>query len=298
METLIHQKATPEHGQRPLNTEFSRLRDVLRTVNVEKIICFGSVSHQTVRKSCFADEVHASNATGSYHLLVVPAEPQTVSNAVLQQQVEDAVKPEAEVIVIVHTMDEVNSALREGSTFFATVCRKGTLLYDRGAIPFHPGGEGQPIVTRIIRREHFWNKWHGLANGFLLSADFYATNGLFHLSVYMLHQAIQHAYCGILRVMVGYRTNAQHLNRLQQLMETLVPHLSLALPRKADEDAQLYELLSKGFGDARYKETFEASPQQVTALTELVTRIVDAADTHCRGRIQQLKTGEVSYKTI
>ncbi|WP_257658566.1 hypothetical protein [Parapedobacter lycopersici] len=297
METLIHQNAASVHGQRPLNAEFTRLRDALQTVSAEKIICFGSVSHQTVRKSCFADEVHASSAVSSYHLLVVPAEPQAVSHAVLQRQVEDALKPDAEVTVLVHTMDEVNAALREGSTFFTTVYRKGTLLYDLGTIPFHPGGEGQPIVTRISRREHFWNKWHGLANGFLLGADFYATNGLFHLSVYMLHQAIQHAYCGTLRVMVGYRTNAQHLNRLQRLMETMVPHLSLAFPRKAGEDAQLYELLSKGFGDARYKETFEASPQQVTALTELVTRIVGAADTHCRGRIQQLKTGEVSYKT-
>lgn len=296
METIKQNLRTGRFPQQ-LSTEFKQLRDTItQAVTVEKIFCFGSTSHQTITKSCFgAEEATATAPKNSYSLLVIPSTPAAVANAELQWQVEEAVKPAVSATVIVHTIDEVNAALLAGSAFFVTVCRKGLLLYDRGTVQLQPFGRGKPIEARITKRERFWNKWHDLATGFLRGAEFYENSGLYHLAIYMLHQAAQHSYTGVLRVMVGYRTNAQNLNRLIRLMDTMVPQLSLTTPRRTPEDIKLCDILSKGFGDARYKETFEVDRRQVAALVSQVSQLIDMADVQCRKRIQQLKSDEIAY---
>lgn len=268
---------------------------ITQTIDVEKIICFGSFSHRMVRKSCFGEvEDESRTMRNCYSLLVVLPVSRISAGAVVQQQVEEAAKPFAEATVIVHTMEEVNAALQNGSTFFTTICNKGAVLYDHNTEPFTSPGTGKPLAKRIIRREEFWNKWHDLAQGFLQGAAFYQSINRNNLAVYLLHQATQHGYAGVLRVMVGYRTNAQSLRRLLRLVEMTVPHLSLSLP-PLPADTQLVDILLKGYSDARYKDTFEVTDAQVATLMDHVARLIDTADAACRKRIQQLKDGEVAY---
>lgn len=297
METLTKLNAEKALSSQLLTSELQQLGHVIRqAVDVEKIICFGSICHRVIRKSCF-DETDCERNTqrNDYSLLVIPSTAGLSAGVIVQQQVEEAVKPIAEATAIVHTMEEVNAALQRGSTFFSTICRKGILIYDSGSVPFHSPGVDKPAEKRIANREQFWNKWHGLAQGFLQGAIYYQSSGLYRLAVYLLHQAVQHCYCGVLRVMVGYRSNAQSLNRLSRLIDTSASHLSLALPRQSAEDIRLVEILSKGYSDARYKDTFDVSEAQVAALIDRVSQMIDTADRQCRLRIQQLKDGEVAY---
>lgn len=297
METITKQNVEKVFPSQLLTDELKQLAHVIsQAVDVEKIICFGSICHRVIRKSCFEEaDCERNNPRNSYNLLVIPSTARPMAVAIVQQQAEEAAKPIAEVAVIVHTMEEVNAALQRGSTFFTTICQKGIQIHDSGAISFRPSGAIGLTAKRIIKREQFWNKWHSLAQGFLQGAAFYQNNGLYRLAVYLLHQAAQHCYCGVLRVMVGYRTNAQSLDRLLCLIDTSAPHLSLALPRQSAEDDRLVELLSKGYTDARYKDAFNASEEQVAALIDRISVMIDVADRQCRLRIQQLKANGIPY---
>ncbi|WP_257666663.1 HEPN domain-containing protein [Parapedobacter tibetensis] len=269
---------------------------ITEVMAVEKIICFGNTIHRVVRKSCF-EEIRPENgvAQNSYSLLVIPTADNTLHMAIAQQRIEEATKSVAAVIAIVHPMEEVNAALQNGSTFFTSIYKNGTLIHDRNELSFAVPSEGKPIAARITKREKFWDKWHALAKGFLQGATFYRTVEQPNLAVYLLHQAVQHCYAGMLRVLTGYRTNSNGLNRLLRLIDATVSYPAIALPRQTEEDIRLTGILLKGHSDARYKDSFEATPEDVMKLMNCVTTIIDAADRRCRERIQQLKDGKVAY---
>ena len=265
-------------------------------VPVEKIICFGSTVHQVWRKSCFAEAGHADWPEKSKHLLlIIPSIGNDFHGPIIQQRAEEAARSIAEVTAIVHSMDEVNTALQGGSAFFSAIYRKGTLIHDRNEMPFAALGEGKPIVNRIAKREQFWEKWYDLARGFLQGAAFYHGANRPHLAVYMLHQALQHCYAGVLRVMTGYRTNSHGLGRLLRLIDVAGFNSSIALPQQTPEEARLVAILLKGYSDARYSTDFDVNADDAVRLMECVSAIIETADRHCRKRMQQLRDGQLAY---
>ncbi len=265
-------------------------------VAVEKIICFGSTTHRVVKKSCFEETGTANGLDkNSYSLLLIPSADNTLYGSFIQQRAEEAAQPIADVTAIVHSMEEVNNALKKGSGFFTAIYKKGTLFFDRNGLPFTTLGKGNPIASRISKREKFWDRRNALVNGFLQGAAFYRTVEQSPLAVYMLHQAVQHCYSGMLRVMTGYRTNCNGLNRLLRLIDATAPQPPIALPRETAEDVRLTKILLKGHSDARYEDSFEVSEVDVAQLLDRVSAIAEAADQCCRKRIQQLKAGEVAY---
>lgn len=289
METLHTQVTSPALQA---DRELLKLgQTISHALEVEKIICFSSFSHHTVSKNCFGETAGVNTATRNrYALLVVPPISGVPARTAIQQRVEELVQSVAEVTAVVHTMEEINSALRNGSAFFSAICEKGALIYDRNTIPFTSAKPSTPADQRIAKREAFWNKWHNLAQGFLRGAAFYQSNKMYNLAVYMLYQAVYHEYRGVLRVMVGYHASGQSLRRLFRLVDAVVPHLSM--PRLTPVDSQLLDLLLKGYDEARYEDSFEVSEAQVAALADGIMRLIEIADTDCRRLMKQLKEGE------
>ena len=279
-----------------LGTEMQQLvAAITGMVAVEKIICFSSTVHRVIKKSCFEMEQTGDTIKSTYGLLLILSDNQVLHESIIQQRAEDAARPIAEVVTIVHPIEEVNTALKNGSAFFSSIYKNGTLVYDRNEQTLAEPGEGKSVATRLTKREKFWDKWHTLAKGFLQGAAFYRTVEQPNLAVYMLHQAVQHCYSGMIRVMTGYRTNSNGLGRLLRLIDATVPYDAITLPRETATDLRLTGILLKGYSDARYKDSFEATEEDAAILIERVASIIDAADQRCRQRIQQLKAGAAAY---
>lgn len=278
------------------NTELRNITEsVLKLISTEKIICYGSKIHTLKVESCFRIGEEQSKLLNSYYLLVVPDEDEKRPGTVIQQLIEEHCKGTANTTVIVHRMDEINEALQNGSSFFTAVYRRGILLYDKEQVPFAEPGKGDNIPVRITKREKFWNKWNNLAANFLKGAAFYASQHINSLAIFMLHQSLQHCYSGMLRVVSGYRSNSNSLPRLMLLIESMYPRSFNALSKNTPEEARLTALLMKGFSDARYKDTFEASDEEVTLLIEKVTKILELADSACRQRLNELREKQVPF---
>ena len=280
------------------STELENISALIRDkIAVEKIICFGSVIKSISRKSCFTPEETniSEEELNSYCILIVPAADEKLADIMIQQRTEEALKHLACVTVIVHRMQEFNSALQNGSTFFTAVYKNGMLLYDKQEEPFIvPSGKVE-VSKRIIRREKFWHQWFDLSNDFLIGARFYASKEKNNLAVFMLHQTLQHCYSGVLRVYIGYRTNTNGLRRLIKLIETAVPDYKLSSAKSSPEDARLSGLLLKGFGDARYNDKFEATNEEVATLVDRIADILQFANSSCLARIKDIKEGKTSY---
>ncbi|WP_028297700.1 HEPN domain-containing protein [Olivibacter sitiensis] len=282
-----------------LKTENEDLRQITARIKdamvVEKIICYSSILERTEVISCFLNDSgeQSISETKHYGLLIIPGEEEKRGNSTIQQATENLFDNE-EVISIVHRMDEVNMALKNGSTFFANIYKNGFLLYDREQLTVAQPATGKTQEERLARRTHFWNKWHALAKGFIDGAHFYLNTQNNTLAIYMLHQATQHALAGVIRVLSGYRSNSNSLQRLCRLVATLIPQSPLVLPKNSPKQARLTGLLLKGFSDTRYNEKFEASNEEVVELTARTERLLELADTLCCQKLADIRLGNAT----
>ncbi|RZJ52945.1 MAG: HEPN domain-containing protein, partial [Flavobacterium sp.] len=270
---------------------------ILSKFSLEKIICFGSIINNVQNNSCFntfANELDVK-LQNSYYLIVVPDAGEQVADIVMQMQLEDELKTLANVTIIVHRMEEINKALENGSSFFTTIYKKGIILHDQEKEAFLVPAAGATFNKRIIKREAFWLQWFALSEGFLKGATFYKNDNYPNLSVYMLHQALQHCYSGMLRVLTGYRTNTNGLRRLMKLIENIIPDASFTTAKKTPEDTRLTGLLLKGFGDARYSDKFEINEQELSLMIRRIEEILTRANSSCLEHIKKLKEGTTPY---
>lgn len=290
--TMVHDASSSvENSELKTITEF-----ILSKVKAEKIICFGSTVHNIQNSSCFVTEKkHKTSIPNSYCLLIVPGATEPIPDMILQQRLEEDIKTTALVTIIVHRMDEINTALQHGSSFFTTIYKKGTLLHDNEAEPFAVPAEGGKINNRIIRRETFWGQWFKLSENFLKGAHFYQTEGQNNLAVFMLHQTLQHCYSAMLRVLTGYRSNSNSLRRLLRLIDNILPEASFSSTKHTPENARLTGLLMKGFSDARYNEKFEITTDELMVLLKRIEKILEGANMACLGHLKHLKEGKIPY---
>ena len=289
----IHPGATPTADEIELQTitEF-----IIKKFKIEKVICFGSIINHVQNISCFKETVQEKELKqqNSYYLLIIPDTQELLANIAIQMQLEEDLKGTASVTIIVHRMEEINKALENGSSFFTTIYKKGTMLYDQEIEPFVVPGSGPTINKRILKRENFWHQWHHLSEGFLTGAVFFEQSNHPNLSLYMLHQSLQHCYSGMLRVLTGYRTNTNGLRRLMRLIDNILPESAFS-DRKTPEEGRLTTLLLKGLGDARYSEKFEISSQELSQIKNRVQEILKKANNACLVHIEKLKEGKASY---
>lgn len=268
---------------------------ILSKIDAEKIICFGSTINSVRNNSCFTVNTTQQHSTpNSYYLLVVPKATECIADIILQQKLEEEMKSTASVTILVHRMEEINAALQNGSSFFITLYRKGILLHDQEAEPFLFPASGQKISKRITKREDFWNRWFLLSEKFLKGAYFYYGEQDNNLSVFMLHQTLQHCYSGMLRVLTGYRSNSNSLRRLVKLIDNILPDASFSEKHTA-ENARLAGLLMKGFGDARYSEKFEITSEELGVLIAKIEKILKDGNTVCIDHLKNLREGKTSY---
>ncbi|TCD03573.1 HEPN domain-containing protein [Pedobacter psychroterrae] len=295
------QKLPPMAADGQPTAEASELKTItdfiLTQFKIEKVICFGSIINNVQNSSCFKDAASEPEAKlqNSYYLLIIPEAAEMLADIAIQMRLEEDLKILANVTIIVHRMEEINAALENGSSFFTTIYKKGTMLYDQEKEAFVVPAPGAALNKRIIKREAFWHQWFTLSEGFLKGAVFFKNDHHHNLSVYMLHQALQHCYSGMLRVLTGYRTNANGLRRLMKLIDNILPDSSFTNVKKTPEDARLTGLLLKGFGDARYSDKFEITEQELSLMTDRIDEILKTANIACLQHIKKIKEGKTPY---
>ncbi|WP_158640527.1 HEPN domain-containing protein [Anseongella ginsenosidimutans] len=270
------------------------VRIITDSLDVSAIIYIGSITSSTVIKSCFAPEGIEGNYQYEYDLLVIPPAGEMREDYELQDIIESRCRSYAHVNATVRSMDIIRDLLRKGSSFFHTVFSEGYLLYSNGQanLPFLTPA-GIP-ANKSVKAEQDWDLLYQDAVRFLNGAEFYAGNRDLRHAVFMLHQAAERVCSAMIRVFTGLHTSTHNLNKLLRYTRLFSMEPSAIFPRNTPEEIHLFDLLFRGYSDARYRQSYEINENELEILLRRLHRLHQVAEGLCRRQLRAyaLKEGK------
>lgn len=266
--TLSH---ISEHQSQLLQDAIS---EIVKTVDPEKIICYGTRANINEVWSCFirADQ---SRTCMHFDFLIITREGRKEKEHEVFDKISKCEKETMHITAVVHSISAVNEALEKGMAFFTNVYDKGVIVYDSGNTPLiSPELNKLTKEDLIENRKRYWNKWFCLAKRFYETACNCVANDRNDVAVFMLHQAVELTCIAALRTCIGYRPSTHNLKRLFFLIENFTLNMRLVFPRSTNEEAELFNILYRAYSDVRYKEEYSISANTVFVLTQRVKELL------------------------
>lgn len=203
------------------------------------------------------------------------------------EHIHNAVSP------IVHDIEYINKGLRFGQYFFTDIISEGILLYDTENVQFDKPQKLSPIEEQE-KAQGYFDIWFPYGGEFLIDANNCYQRGSYRKGAFELHQATECFYNTALLVFTGYKPKTHNLQKLRNYAK----HISLELfqifrtPPSDEQEYHLFDLLKRGYIDARYKLDYTIKPDELEILIEKVSRMQDIVGRICKDKLEQL--GKVS----
>lgn len=280
-----------EHIQRILLDEFaaaiaSATKPHKRNGKVYKIILFGSYARDD-----WVDEPE-NGYQSDYDLLVVVSHADLTEIADYWYVAEDRILRDAAIArpvnIIVHSLDEVNQALKRGEYFWVDIARDGIALYD---LPCHALATPMPVTTSdaYAMAQGYFDEWFESASDFFQSAEDAIGRGKSKLAAFLLHQAAERLYICSLLVRTLYFPRSHNIKFLRSLAEDREPRLVEAWQRESKVDRRRFELLKRAYVEARYSPSYAITADDLDALAVSVGRLRGIVETLSRERLDALR---------
>lgn len=267
---------------------------IKEVVAPEKIILFGSyakgkyVQHRyTGKDGIFYEYV------SDFDFLVV-----TKNNTVKEYELEDIVNSRTQhlrqpVNLQIHEIDYINEGLEFGQYFFTDIINEGVLLYDTDIVHFTEPKELTPAEEKEIAQRYF-DIWFTQASEFIFGSNIYLERNSLKTGVFVLHQAAESFYYTLLLVFTGYKPKTHNLLKLRKHAKHLSEELFLLFPvETSKEEKNLFDLLKRGYIDARYKEDYIITKEELKMLIGRIQQMQKIVEKICSEKIETLNPSKI-----
>ena len=194
----------------------------------------------------------------------------------------------APVNFIVHSLADVNKQLKVGRYFFTDIARDGIVLYKAPGYHFDQPQTLAPAEA-LKEAQGYLDYWLPMAAHASQLADVSVANGVYRDAAFMLHQAAERAYHGLLLVMTLYSPKSHKLNFLRSQAEQLDVRLAEAWPRGTKFEQRCFDLLRRAYVDARYSPHYKITAEELAWLGERVTVLQGLAKAVCDAWLEVLR---------
>jgi HEPN domain-containing protein len=266
---------------------------IIKSVRPEKIILYG-VHHGVSGMKGMLDTDAALDVSdgpvlmAGYDLLVVTGRGDRRHDHEIQDMIENRCRMHATITVLVHDIDHVNQRLSEGQYFFSLMDREAILLYDAGVVPLSAAAIPDLAGIRLRAQKDF-ARWSHQARAFFNSALYNLHQHEFRLAIFLLHQAAEHIYQAILLAFMGYKPCTHNLDKLRRYTHRFSVELSLLFPRDGVREDRLFKLLLQSYVDARYKEDYHITENELQQLMQRIEQLLSIAGRICQNRFISLE---------
>lgn len=276
----------PETKQREILEIAEIIKEVLAP---EMIILFGSYAKGKQVNHKYVSEGITYEYISDYDFLVVlkdsPEKIYVQENIVLNKADEFGTPINLEV----HGVDYINKGLEIGEYFFTDIIKEGIVLYDTEKLKFIIPRE-LSVEEKRKKAQRYFDTWFPQANEFLIDANNAAQRNSLKKAVFELHQATESLYYAVLLVFTDYKPKLHNLWKLRKKAKPFSEELFLAFRAETDKNEEhLFELLKQGYIDARYRNDFTITDEELKILLERVTKMESIVKKICKEKIAGLK---------
>jgi len=140
--------------------------------------------------------------------------------------------------------------------------------------------------------QRYYDIWYPHGIGLLKTAKYNLEQGEYKIGVFILHQATESLYYATLLVFTGYKPKTHNLYKLRKQAKHLSEELFLLFPiETSKEEKNLFDLLKRGYIDARYKADYYITKEELSALIERIQNMQKMVEQICREKINALAIG-------
>ncbi|HEV7330434.1 MAG TPA: HEPN domain-containing protein [Flavisolibacter sp.] len=290
----------PDYKQQQILQITEIIRDV---VAPEKIILFGSYAMGTWVEDEYFENGTRYSYSSDYDFLVVTKNSQEKEH-ILNDKIVNRSRHLTKVAVncIIHDIDYVNEGLSFGQYFFADIVKEGVSLYDTEGVTFAHPKELTPEEQKSVAQRYF-DQWFERGSDFLKGAEFYLNERSLKLGAFMLHQVTECFYNTVLLVFIGYKPKTHSLEKLRQYAKPYSKELMQIFPEiKEDQpgapagdggtESHLFDLLKRGYIDARYKAEYTITEVELATLLDKVHKMKEIVESICCRKIASFSHGQ------
>jgi len=276
----------PEHKQ----NELELIKDIIldKIPGVRLIILFGSYARDEWVEDTHL-EGHVTHVYESdFDILVATRYKKTAEDLkihdIVKQRINATGKVDTPYDIIYHNYNYVNKMITDGHYFFVDIQKEGIYLYRKHR---HNIGEIKtipPEKRKQLAQQEF-KKWFKKAKEFYRSYELNLKERQYKLAAFMLHQATECFYSAVTLVFVNYRFRLHDIETLGRKAVSYNAEFAKVFPCDTDEQKKMFDLLRKAYIDARYKDSYEITKEQLEYLGERVQNLQDLTERICKEKI-------------
>ena len=273
----------PENKQH----EILRITEIIRELaDPEKIILFGSYAKGSYTEHTYTgrDGIRYEYIS-DYDLLVVTKNAVDKSYELDDQITNRARMYKAAVNMEIHDISFINEGLELGQYFFLDIVNEGILLFDKGTVSFSQPRELTGDEQKQVAKKYF-EKWFNRGTAFLKDVDAHLKASELNEGVFLLHQIAESFYYTALLVFTGYKPKTHNLGKLRKQAKQLSEELYYVFPAESSKkEKHLFDLLKRGYVDARYRDDYVINEEELSILIERVREMKAVVSKICETRI-------------
>ncbi|MFS8049612.1 nucleotidyltransferase and HEPN domain-containing protein [Rhizobium sp. BR 314] len=260
--------------------------DFKKKGRILKIILYGSYG-----RGDWVDEDHTSKGYKSdYDLLVIVNNRKLTDFGLYWRKAADRfpriIKPP--VSLAVHSLREVNTALKLGNYFFCEIRQDGIVLYELDDEELAEPKPLTPAQEYRAAQGHFESRAPSAANFLHLSRLALGANML-NESAFLLHQTIEHSYSALLLTLTSYSPASHNLNHLRTLAEGRDQRLAGIWPHDRQRYTAWFNTINQAYVKARYSEHFKITEEALAWLGERTDALQQLVKTICEEHLEKLR---------
>lgn len=261
----------PQFKQQQINDVANIIREV---VQPEKIILFGSYATNTWVEDEYIEDGIRYSYNSDYDFLVVTKGRQE-KDYILSDKIVNRARSITKIVVnpIILEIDYINEGLEIGQYFFTDIINDGIVLHDTGNTSFAEPRILSQQEQKVVSQNYF-NVWFNRAADFLEIAEGCFQKNKLSLGAFQLHQATENFYNTVLLVCTGYKPKTHSLDKLRQYAKPWSKELFTLFPIEENpSDCHLFDLLRRGYIDARYKYDYTVTEEELHVLIKKIERM-------------------------
>ncbi|WP_448536831.1 HEPN domain-containing protein [Sphingobium yanoikuyae] len=285
--------------ERIVEVIFEELRDAIgnatgprKGARILKIVLFGSHA----RGDWVDAPLSANQYKSDYDILIIVSQKELTDRAAYWAKAEERLiraytiekTLRTPVNFIVHSLHEVNDGLAHGRVFFMEVAKDGIALYETDASELATPKPKTPQQAFDSAKECF-EEWLPNAAGFQKVFRFCMAEGDWKRAAFLLHQATESLYQGLLLTLTYYTPYNHNIAFLRSLAEGLDRRLYGIWPETTRRERAMFQKLKEAYTKARYSRHYRISAEELAWLGERVEELGRVVHQVCSERIAELE---------